>query len=243
MNPPHSCPPQAEWERIVGEGFADFSSGDLSAHLERCPACQAAVESLISGEHAWVAIATELRQDLPPASVVCQKTLEGLKQQEPSASFLPAESTSSSEAGDDEPSRRVYCPHCLEMVHLAESLDGGSLRCPLCWRTVDATGQEATLANYQVDTQAECTVAREVQAYVHSLEKRARKERKEKAKAYERGGWPMDLIAGLFFMGCGVLVFAGALMGGGMMSLLVNGVLLSVAFFLVGALCLVFRRK
>jgi MoxR-like ATPase len=75
-----ACPPRNVWQKILGEGFAPAALGELGNHLDGCPACQSAVEKLLGSQGTWEAIAAELRTELPPASPLCQKTLQRLKE-------------------------------------------------------------------------------------------------------------------------------------------------------------------
>ena len=42
-----TCPSPNVWRKVVADGFADLSVDDLGEHLDGCPVCQAAVESLM----------------------------------------------------------------------------------------------------------------------------------------------------------------------------------------------------
>jgi hypothetical protein len=82
-----TCPPKSVWEKVVDTGFEDYFAGDWSAHLDGCSHCQTAVENLLGGQRTWLAIVAELRHKMPPASTICQKTLEGFKNRNPSSPF------------------------------------------------------------------------------------------------------------------------------------------------------------
>src|SRR5438132_7479439 len=120
------------------------------------------------------------------------------------------------------------CPHCLELVRMEEAGDGVSMRCPVCAGTLTATGQQVGRApKYEVHGEEEkAHQSKEVQEYVDSLEKRARKDRKR--KPYHRVRAPIALLTGLILIGGGVAFFLNALLGlWGFMSALINGILLS----------------
>ena len=78
--------------------------------------------------------------------------------------------------------------------------------------------------------------------YVQSLEKTARRERKR--KPYRRPRVYVNLVTGLLLIVVGIAILLSAFLGdGGYMSALINGVLFSALFILVGTVCLVFREK
>ncbi len=76
MAPYLSCPPRNVWQRLLEDGFTEAVLGEWAQHLERCALCQATVEGLIGG----LSVVAELRKNLPPASEVCQRKLEDLKE-------------------------------------------------------------------------------------------------------------------------------------------------------------------
>lgn len=92
------CPPRSEWQRLVGKGFS--SLGELGSHLDECPVCQAIVESLLGGQRALGAIAATLRQEMPPPSPVCRRTLN-----EMTGGFM-----SRNEADNDTPAKDTRRP-------------------------------------------------------------------------------------------------------------------------------------
>src|SRR5438132_256655 len=98
-----TCPAPSVWRRVVDEGFAETSVDDLGEHLDGCPTCQAAVESLMRGKNAWLAIAAILRQELPPASPVCEKKLEFIKESDPPSPEPASESDYGIRTGQDNP--------------------------------------------------------------------------------------------------------------------------------------------
>src|SRR5262245_59950559 len=170
----HDCPPRSVWQQFVNDGFVDSSRGELSSHLDGCTDCQATVERLMGRELAYVAISAELRQELPPPSAVCQRMLAKLQEQEPTGPIASGESVP-----DDPLGKRVYCPHCLELVHMQEAVGCEPMRCPLCWRAVGV--DEEAPADYEVNSREDNRpVAAEVRDYVQSVEARARLELKRK---------------------------------------------------------------
>jgi hypothetical protein len=121
--------------------------------------------------------------------------------------------------------------------------DLASQRCSVCGRCLDPSVQEEPLADYEVRTPAEkLHQSPEVREYVQALEQQARRELSR--EPYHRGRFPVDLFAGLFLIGGGVLilvnVFGG---GGGLMSSLINGILPAFGLFIIGALCIIFWAK
>ena len=178
-----SCPAKSEWQRIVGEGFVDSAMADLANHLDRCSACQATVESLLDSESTALVIAEELRQTLPPTSPACRQTLEGLKSMNPGRPFLSRGAMSDSEAELASPGASVFCPHCLERVHMEEAVGASPRRCPACGRAVGAAGQrEVALPDYAMNAGKDSRPeVKEIQEYVHGLERRARREPQGKA--------------------------------------------------------------
>jgi MoxR-like ATPase len=111
-----ACPPQSVWQMVLGEGFAPAALGDLGTHLDGCPQCQSAVEGLMGGQLTWVAIAAELRKELPPASPVCQKTLQTLKDKTPPV--LPGGLMTKSQVDNDIPkdSRRTEVAGVVQRI-------------------------------------------------------------------------------------------------------------------------------
>jgi hypothetical protein len=136
---------------------------------------------------------------------------------------------------------RVYCPHCLELVQTEDTNDGSSAHCPVCAGALDAVVlNDRTLADYEVHTPLERShQSVDVQEYVQSLERDARKQ--QKRQPYRRKRLPVDLIVGLMLMGGGLLVLVNVFRGeGGLMSSLINGIFPALLLILVGALCLKF---
>ncbi len=79
-----TCPSPGTWRKLVAEGFADVTDDDaLGEHLDGCPLCQAAVESLMRGQNSWLAIAAILRQELPPSAPACARKLEIIRESDP----------------------------------------------------------------------------------------------------------------------------------------------------------------
>jgi hypothetical protein len=230
-----TCPPRSTWQRILEEGFPDFSVGDLSAHLDGCLACQAAVESLMGGQRSWLAIAAELRQELPPASPVCQRMLDDLKERDPP--FPPVGFMPEFQSDQGAAPKNALCPHCLELVQMENE------RCPVCARLVDGSDKDEANSGYGVNTrEPNPHKGRGIQEYVQSLEDRARKD--EERVPYHRGRFPIDLVAGLILIGCGLaLLFNAVAGGGGLFTTFINVVLPGFVLILVGALCLVFWAK
>jgi hypothetical protein len=241
MSSQQACPPKSVWQHIVSAGFADVPLGDLGAHLDGCPACQAAVEGLMGRERTSVTIAAALRQELPPASPVCQRMLDELQEQEPSGPITSGEA----EPQSDTHGKSVCCPHCLEWVHMQEAVGCEPMRCPNCWRAPGEVDGQDAVKDYEVTAQEEAgTEPTEVQKYVQSLEDRARRERKRHLKPYHRGGVPVNLVAGVFLILCGLALLLNAFLGdGGYMGALINRILPAFVMFLLAAMCLVFWKK
>jgi hypothetical protein len=237
-----SCPPRSVWLRIVEEGFAESAMGDLGAHLDGCSVCQAAVESLTAGVRSYRAISAELRQELPPAPPVCQRILEDLKEN-PAWPVRPGALTAGSQADEETSAKLVFCPHCLEMVRLEGAIGCSPARCPLCWRAVEAIGGEAALPDYEVSKRLEDQPnPKEIQEYVVSLEKRARKDLAQ--EPYRRGRFPVEFVAGVILAAGGLLVLTTAFTSeGGLMSSLVNHILPAAILMLMAAICFVFWAK
>jgi hypothetical protein len=136
---------------------------------------------------------------------------------------------------------RVYCPHCLAMVQQDDADGEAAALCPVCKGALDAVGvPAATFPDYEVKGAAEpAQQNKDVQEYVQSLEKRARKERKK--KPYNRKRFPVDLVAGIILIGIGCMLLLFAFSGeGGMMSALVNYILPASILFMIGAICIRF---
>ena len=143
---------------------------------------------------------------------------------------------------------RVLCPRCLELVQMEEEpIAGTSMRCPVCGGAMDPASQETdTHAGYEVHTQREKDKAPQpegIQEYVQSLEKRARQERKR--QPYHRGGFPVNLVAGLVLIICGFLLLLLAAFRGeaAPMSTLINLILPAVMLFVIGGVCLVYWAR
>jgi len=74
------------------------------------------------------------------------------------------------------------------------------------------------------------------------LEKRARKERRQ--KPYRRRRFPVDLLAGVILLIGGILLVWSALTSErGIMDMFVNALLPALMLFMLGALCLLFWGK
>jgi hypothetical protein len=140
---------------------------------------------------------------------------------------------------DDHSMFHVYCPHCLELVQMEEATGDSSNRCPRCAEVLDAAVVTKT-TEYEVHTPLEKSrQSAEVQEYVQSLEKEARKE--QQRQPYHRKRFPVDLIVGLILIGGGMLVFVNVFRGeGGLMSSLINGIFPALLLVLIGAVCLRF---
>lgn len=137
-----------------------------------------------------------------------------------------------------------YCPHCLEIVPDDEAASEPLTHCPRCAAALDPNSSEpAPPREYKVDAPPEpINQGVHIQEYVQSLEKRARQERKR--EPYHRKKAPVGLITGIVLIAIGIAILLNAFFGeGGYMSSLINGILLSSVFILVGAVCLIVRDK
>ena len=136
-----------------------------------------------------------------------------------------------------------YCPHCLET--LPDDEPGGEpiTHCPRCTAALDPNSAEpAPPREYKVgDVSRSTDPNADIKEYVQSLEKRARQERKR--KPYSRNKAPVGLITGFIFIALGIAALLHAFFEGGYMSGLINGILLSSVFILMGVVCLVVRDK
>jgi hypothetical protein len=134
---------------------------------------------------------------------------------------------------------QIVCPHCLEHVDVPAVSDDSVVCCPACMGLLGAAGQdELTLMEYEVSNPHENPHKSEgIQEYVHYLEKRARKEKKE--EPYERRRFPVEFVAAMVFfagaLGLFLAAFFGAL-GLSMLYKLMGGVI----FLMLGVLCLRF---
>jgi len=82
----------------------------------------------------------------------------------------------------------------------------------------------------------------DARAYVHFLEKRARKNRKE--KPYHRGRFPVDFAAGAILLVGGLLLLWSALTSErGLMNTFINTLLPALVLFMLAGLCFVFWKK
>ena len=135
-------------------------------------------------------------------------------------------------------------PHCLERVHMERAVGASPKRCPACGRAVGLAGQrEVASPDYAMNAGKESRPeAKEIQEYVHGLERRARRDRK--VKPYQRRAFPVNLVAGMLLLNCGLALLGKAFtVSEGLMSSLVNGIFPAFILILCGAMCLVFWSK
>jgi hypothetical protein len=134
---------------------------------------------------------------------------------------------------------QIICPHCLERVDVPEGDEEPNGACPACQALLGPDAlEELTSLEYDVSNPEENPHKSEgVQNYVQYLEKRARKEKKQ--QPYERGRFPVELVAAgvLFTLAVGLFLaaFLGSL-GLAMLWKLMGGLIL----FMLGFLCLRF---
>lgn len=139
------------------------------------------------------------------------------------------------------------CPQCQAIVtrlvgpERSWNSAAEELREKLAKRNVATADPEAPLPDYKVEATPQ-DHSPHLLDYVRTLEEQARKERKK--KPYHRRRFPVNLVAGLVLILCGLLILLNAFrVTEGMMSSLINGLLPACIFFLLGAACLIFAGK
>jgi hypothetical protein len=138
----------------------------------------------------------------------------------------------------------IHCPHCGKELQLLNDRAGSRVRCSACDQELQAPEAEepdGELA-YTLNEKGQESPSND-QAYVENVTRKAAKERKRKPPSRNR--FPVDLIAGLLLVACGIgfslfVIFGGGgLFQAGLMNAFVCGLLFPLIFIITGAMCIV----
>ena len=134
---------------------------------------------------------------------------------------------------------QIVCPHCLENVDVPEPSGDAIACCPSCMGLLGPAGEEElALMEYDAShAEHNPATSADIKEYVHYLERRARKEKKEEPP--DRRRFPVELTAALVLFGSSFILLLAAFFGELGIPML-HKLFGAVILFMIGVVCLRF---